>query len=188
MPNAIYVTSAKPKPAGAIYRALLGTKLPTSTDEALDPAFKDLGFISSDGISNDNSMETSEEKEWGGLTVLSMEGGKKDQWKPKLIEGLNVDVLKTVYGDDNVTGDLESGIEVSATNDEAVQCSWVIDMILKNAYKRIVIPQASLSAVDTIIYKADQSVGYGLTLDAVPYAPWSTAKQITHKEYIKKKS
>lgn len=185
--NTEYVTTAKPKPSGCIYRAKFGTALPTSVDDQLNAAFKELGYVSKDGISNDSSKETAEEQEWGGVVVLNMESGKKDQWKPKLIEGLNVEVLKTVYGEDNVTGDLDTGLEIADTNDEAEQFSWVIDMIMKgNVKKRIVIPQAAVTSVAEIVYKADQSVGYGLTIAAVPYKPWSTEKLVTHKEYIKR--
>lgn len=85
-----------------------------------------------------------------------------------LLEALNPAVLKSVYGDKNVTGTLETGITVKANSDEQQDCCWVIDMVMKNnAAKRIVIPDAAVSAVGDITY-SNGAVGYNTTLTAVP--------------------
>ena len=96
------------------------------------------------------------------------------------IESLNVEVLKSVYGDKNVSGTLKEGITVKANANEAEQSSWVIDVILKKAVKRIVIPCASITEIGDIVYKDDDSIGYETTLSAVP-----DAEGQTHYEYIK---
>mgnify|MGYP006950682918 FL=1 len=88
-------------------------------------------------------------------------------------------MLKSVYGDKNVTGTLETGITVKANSDEQQDCCWVIDMVMKNnAAKRIVIPDAAVSAVGDITY-SNGAVGYNTTLTAVP-----DEKGNTHYEYI----
>ena len=177
--NAKNVTAAKPKVGGAVWRAPLGTTLPKDAKSDLDPAFKGLGYISNSGAVNSNSPSSESTSAWGGDTVLDAMGEKPDNWKFTLIEALDPEVLKAVYGDDNVTGTLDTGITVKANSSEQKDCSWVIEMVMKNkAVKRIVIPDAAVTAVGDITY-AKSAVGYNTTLTAVPDAQGNT-----HYEYI----
>ena len=179
--TANYVTAGKPRVAGSVFRAPLNTTLPTTANGELNSAFKGLGYISEDGVSNNNSPETQDIKAWGGDIVLNTLTGKDDKFTFKLIESMNTDVLKAVYGDSNVTGNLSDGIAVSAKSVVADAGAWVFDMILKNnVLKRIVVPNASVSEIAEIVYKDNEAVGYQVTLTAVP-----DSSGFTHYEYIK---
>ena len=173
------VTAGKPAAGGAIYRAPLGTTLPTDATTALDAAFVSLGFCSDDGLTNSNSPESDNVKAWGGKNVLALQTDKPDTFKFKLIEVLNPNVLKAVYGDDNVTGTLATGITVKANADEPEEACWVIEMVMRDgAVTRKVLPDAKVTELGDIVYKDDEVTGYEVTLLAMPDATGQT-----HYEY-----
>lgn len=178
--TAANVTVGKPKVGGAIYVAPLGSTLPTDSSTALDAAFKCLGYVSEDGVTNSNSPESDNVKAWGGDTVLVLQTDRPDSFSLTLLEGLNKDVLETIYGTNNVTVDAQGNITVKATADEMVGHAWVFEMIMKgNRAKRTVIPNGTISELGDIVYKDDEAVGYNVTIQDVP-----DASGVYHYEYI----
>ena len=155
------VSAGKPAIGGAVFRAASGTTAPTDATTALASDFKSLGYCSEDGLTNSNSPSSSDVKAWGGDTVLNIQEEKPDTFKVTLIEALNVEVLKAVYGSANVTGTL------TGTNGIAV-------------VKRVVIPHGKISEIGDITYNDTDAVGYEVTVSALPDASGNT-----HYEYIK---
>lgn len=181
MPKAEQVSTGKPKTSGAVYRAPSGTALPTDASTELAAAYKELGFVSEDGVTNTNSPETEDVYAWGGTPVLTTQKEKSDEWKLTFIESLNEEVLKTVYGDDNVTVSGET-ITIKASTAQPTAAVYVIDMILRGgALKRVVIPAGTVAEIGDIVYKDDEAVGYELTIKAADDGTGNT-----HYEYIKK--
>lgn len=181
MPSSDKVSTGKPKTAGAVYRAPAGTTAPTDASTELAAAFKELGFVSDDGVSNSNSGDSTDVYAWGGTPVLTTQAEKTDEWKLTLIESLNAEVLKTVYGDGNVTVDTTGKkITVKAGAAQLASSVYVIDMLLKGgALKRVVIPVGSLSDVGEIVYKDDEPIGYEITIKGA-----DDGTGYTHYEYI----
>lgn len=182
MSDVKYVTTAKPKVGGAVYSAPLGTTLPTDATTALGAAFKSLGYISEDGMTNSNSPETDKIKAWGGDVVDNVQTEKADTFSYTLIEALNPDVLKEVYGEKNVSGTLDTGITIKANSTPMEEHCLVVEMVLKGGIlKRIVIPIGKVSEVGEIVYKDDEASGYETTIAALP-----DTDENTHYEYIQK--
>lgn len=179
MADATKVTTGKPKVTGAVSVAPLNSTLPTDSTSELDVAFVNLGYISEDGLSNENSPESENVKAWGGDIVLTSQTEKSDTFTFTLIEAMDVNVLKTVYGDDNVS-QVSEAISVKVNTSEAEEKAWAIDMILKGGVKkRIVIPDGKITEMGEITYNDSDPVGYEITVTAFPDADGNT-----HYEYI----
>ena len=176
------VTAGKPKIGGAVSVGATSLTLPTAADTSLAAGFTNLGYISEDGAKNTNSPSSSNIKAWGGDTILTTQEEKTDTWKFKLIEVLNVNVLSYVYGANNVSGTLATGITVKANSDEAVEQAIVIDMILRDAaIKRVVIPNGKITEMAEISYRDNEAIGYEVTVMALPDSSGNT-----HYEYIQR--
>ena len=175
------VTAGKPNTTGAVYRAPITATIPTDPTTSLSADYVCLGFCSDDGVTNSGNMESENIKAWGGQNVLTTSSSTDDIFKFKLIEALNKDVLKFIYGSANVSGDLTSGtgITVGVNGYSQEDSIIVIDTIMRNnAVRRIVIPSATISEVGEIAYKDSEAVGYDITLAC---AADSSGK--THYEY-----
>ena len=185
--TATNVSAGKPAVAGAIYRATRTANLtiPTTASASLSADFKCMGYISDDGLTNNMSMDADKVVAWGGDTVLPFEKSKQDEFGFKMIEVLNEDVLKAVFGSSNVTvtaatSSTPKSIAINVDRDEQEEAVWVFDMILRgNNPKRIVVPYGRITEIGEINYKDDEAVGYDVTLLAI-----ADSSGNTHYEYI----
>lgn len=179
--NVENVAAGKPKITGAVFYDPTGSAdLPTDATTALDTDFVCCGYVSQDGVTNTPTKTSTDIKAWGGDTVLSDQTDYSDKFKMKLIEVLNGNVLKAVYGSSNVSGSLSAGMTVTANSEQLSERPWVIEMVLRGAVKRISIPLGKITEIGDIAYKDGEPIGYEITITAA-----ADASGNTHYEYIK---
>ena len=182
--NSANVSAAKPNATGAIFWAPADTAVPTDASTALNAAFKSVGYVSEEGITEKETRTYQDHKAWGGDTVLNTQTEKTDTFTFTLLEILNADVLKVVHGSTNVSGTLSSGITVNVNSKELEYNICVIDMVMKGGVlHRIVLPYAKITEIADITYTDNGASGYQITLAAEPDSSGNT-----HYEYFKSAS
>lgn len=166
--NAENVTVGKPKPGGAIFAAPKGTDVPTDGAVALDPAFVNLGFVGEEGYTSAYPTEYAEHKEWGGSTVLKIKTSSSENTQIKFIE-VKPDVLKLVYGSDNVEVSESGDIAIKSKGDEADEMVYVIEEILTGGrIMRTVIPRGQVGAPGDVVHKSTELLGYDMNIEHLP--------------------
>ena len=178
--QAANVTTGKRRTAGGIYRAPVGTTLPTDASTSLAASFKNVGYISEDGYTNTLTKNVNDIKEWGGETVDSEIQDQKEEFKFKMISSLNTDARKAVYGDANVSessGAITTIVKAGVFGDGV----WVIDEAVKGGrLMRTVIPNGKITSIGDIPHKGTEAIGFDVTLTAM----YDSTVGGTSKHYI----
>ena len=172
------VAAGKPAVGGALSVAPAGTTLPTDATTALGGAFTNLGYISSDGVTKTISRETEEIKAWGGDTVLTTQTEYSEKFTFSLLETLDANVKKLVYGDANVT-ETNGGITAISNSAELAEHAMVFEMIQGGRAVRRVVPCAKVTEIGEITYVDGEPVAYELTITALPDASGNASYEYT---------
>ncbi len=175
-PTASNVSVGKPKAAGGVYSAPLATAVPTNATTALVAAYVGLGYVSDAGLVNSISSDTTDVNAWGGDRVLTVRTSRSESFNWTFIE-TNADVLKEVYGQDNVT-DTSGSLTVLHNGKDLPTRRYVFEIALTgNRVKRIVVPNGQITEVGDVTYVDGEPIGYEVTVSAYPDANGNTATE-----------
>lgn len=161
--------------SGYIWVAPLGTALPTDATSELDEAFVGLGYISEDGLTEPAALELADGiVAAGGDTVAQGDPTFNKTWTGTCIEALNVDMLKTAYGSDNVKS-TEAGPSQAGTIDYGEKALTpehhviVVDELLSGGRtRRSVMPDATFLITGDITHTHTDLMNYDFTITAYP--------------------
>ena len=178
MPNRQNVMTGTPRggTAGYLFRAPLGTPLPTNAEAPLDAAFVDMGYVSSDGVERAISKAYNTIRDMGGTEVLKVRNEHGVTVTLALLETLNGNTAKAVYGDSAVTvtpADASHGnrVSVSYAGAEPDDAIWVLDLSLGGKLKRHVWPSTQLTSEDsTTTLNSEDAATLPVTLTLYPDA------------------
>lgn len=171
MPNASNVVAGKPLATGGVLMAEVGSAAPTDAAATLDPAFVSAGYIGEDGLTEATDRSTEKVKAWGGDTVKVLQTDFATTYTFTFIETLNGDVLKAVYGDDNVTTTAATSSEgtlhsVKVNGETLPHKAFVFEVKDGDARIRIHVPDGQITEVGEVTYSDSEIVGYSVTVEA----------------------
>lgn len=177
------VSATKPASStigGGVAFAAGGTTLPTSATAALAAAFKNFGYISTDGVRRSIDITSETIKAWGGDVVAVLNNEKVETFTFKILEVDNVDALALIFG--TASGALNTGITVQSKFPENTENVYAITMALKDGYvERLVIPKGVITSIGEISYVDNDVTGVEITVTAL-----ADSTGVTCYDYIAK--
>jgi hypothetical protein len=146
---------------GKIYTAPLGSALPDDPTTAWAAAWVDLATISEDGMTMSFNEDTGEIKQWGGGVVRKLITSSETTFAFKCLESSR-QVVETFYK--SQVDATDSFVEIkSGLRAEAM---WGIDVLDGSTHIRYVIPRGEMTERGDVVHKADEAVGYEMTISA----------------------
>ena len=88
-----------------------------------------VGFISEDGVTEANERDTEKVKAWGGDTVRVLQNDHTQTFAFSFFELGNPEVLKLIYGDENVTVGSDGKVEVKQNSKVLPHKSFMIQVL-----------------------------------------------------------
>jgi len=169
------VVAGKPLSTGGVLVAPFGTAMPTAVATAPNASFKAIGYVGEDGVTEGGERTTEKIKAWGGDIVKVLQTDHSLTFAFTMIETLNADALKTVYGDANVAttpptttvGTLQA---VTVTGEQLPHKAWIIEVKDGVARVRICVADGQITEVGEVTYSDGSVIGYPVTLEAFPNA------------------
>ena len=169
------VSLGKFKVGGYAYWAPAGTTLPTDSATALPSAYKLLGYLSEDGLTNTTDTDTTEIKDANGTTVMKIITSYAESYQFALLEVLRAESAKLRYNSDAVTGtDKSMTIKHRMPSDEDFVLVFEIAMS-GDVKDRLVIGDATRAEFgDRQVHAGDAQV-YDVTVSANDMGGGATA-------------
>lgn len=158
------VYAAMPKVTGTLFYAPIGTELPTDATTELDPAFIECGFIGEDGFTESLTRDTTDKKAFGGQTVKKLQTDYTATVAFTFLESMNAEVLRAVYGEDNVEVD---GGDITVRKNKRLlpHKVWVIDTEDGDSDIRWVIGDGQITETADVNVVHTDTIEYGVTME-----------------------
>lgn len=171
MPEVSNVLAGRPLATGGVLIGPLGTAAPTDATTELDAGFLAAGYIGEDGLTEGTERSIEKVKAWGGDTVKVLQTDYSVTYSFTFLESLNAEVLKAVYGDDNVTttpADTTNGTlhTVKLNSDVLEHKSFVFEVKDGDARIRIHVPDGQVIETGEVTYNDSEVIGYQVTVEA----------------------
>lgn len=149
---------------------------PTDATTAIS-GMNPVGYIGEGGVVEMINRESKPLPAWGGDVVRHLQTSHSVQYKFTFLETANADVLKVMYGENNVSGNLSTGIVVKRNSLLLPKFSMSQEMLDGQVSIRNFVPLAQIIDVGDITYVDSDSISYEVTVEAYPDANGDKAIQ-----------
>jgi hypothetical protein len=173
-----------PNITGGIWRAPLGTTLPTDTTTALQTPLVPLGYVGDQGVTRQENRPNTKKFAWGGGLVASLQQSYSVTFKFQLLQPLDPDVLKAVHSDGNVTVTAATTTTGTITTTNLnptlnVNGVWVFEGFYQLATVRQALPIARITEVGAYKWTHLDLAVYDVTMEAFPDSSGNFVYEIT---------
>lgn len=163
--NTANVSSGKGVSGGYFFAAPMGTAAPTDIETPLADDFKNIGFVSEDGIVFSTESDSEDLVDMNGDTMDTAKGTHSETFTVTFAE-VKKDAQAVLYGDDNVT-DVDGVMTVHITGEEAPHKVFVFEGVLKNGRRwRRVIHDAKVNEYGDLTVASSELFGREATFAA----------------------
>lgn len=157
--------------AGGLYVAPLGTELPTDVDEPLDPLFKSLGYVSSDGVTINIDGSTTPIEIWSGEEIGSLRDKFAISYAMGLYQVLSPHVNALIFGDGSVSTSAATTahgnrMKVAISGRMPKRASLVLDAFFEDKMIRQVAEVVQMSEIDDIKLVHNEPMTFSPTFKA----------------------
>lgn len=178
-----------PRLRGVVFRALLGTALPTDAATPLPPVYHDLGGIAETGIVNAQARDVKKVKDFAGDIIATPQSDYSETLEVEFVEATNLDALKAVFGDVNVTftpATATAGALIQVDHNSTVlpKCVIVTDTVQGAGMRRQIAPLAQPIKVADVSQINTDIVKYKVTFECFKYLDPSGTSAFNIREYV----
>ena len=178
------IIAGTPLVSGGVLIAPLGTALPATPSVAPNVAFVSAGYIGEDGLTESGARSTDKKKDWRGTIIKVLQTDFSLTYQFTFLESRQTTVLKTVYGDANVTvttGTPTAGLIHSIVKNATVlpHKEFIFEMKDGLVKTRVVVPDGQITEVGDITWSNSELVQYQVTLECFPDASGNNAYEYT---------
>lgn len=161
--NTANVSAARGVKGAYFFIAPVGTELPSDYSTPLPPAYKCLGFISSDGYEESVDEDSDELTDING-DVMDETTSKRVESAAVTLAEIKAQTLAAMYGDENVS-DKDGMITVRHNGNSHPTFVYVLELLLKDNRKwRKVVPLGKSSELDSLKIAASELASRQLTI------------------------
>ncbi len=165
---ALDATNVRVAVTGAVYAAPEGSTLPTTSTATPDAAFKDLGYLSEDGLVQARDVDSDEITTWQNGTIVRRTITSQSTTIEFTLVETKEEVLEFVNPGAAITGAGPYAMEVGPVT--SVRRAVVFDVLDDTIHIRKVYPNCEITDFGDVEYVNGQAISYPVTLTCYPDA------------------